>query len=58
MSRKKVKAFDYDIVLGIDFYPKMVLFLDNLKIKSSSKVLGVTFNHRLYDLNNKTTLKI
>lgn len=57
MSRKKVKAFDYDIVLGIDFYPKMVLFLDNLKIKSSSKVLGVTFNHRLYDLNNKNYIK-
>lgn len=53
----KDKAFDYKIVLGIDFDNKMDQFFDNLNIKSSSKALGVTFNHRLYDLDHKNYIK-
>ena len=58
MMKKKVTAFNYDIVLDIDSHSRMDVFLDKLISNENSKgILGVTFNHRMYDLEKKNHIK-
>jgi N-acetyl sugar amidotransferase len=52
------KAFRYDFVVDIDFQDKMDLYIDKvISNNRDSQILGVTFNHRMYELNEKNYIK-
>ena len=57
MKNTMCKSFYYDCVVDVDLYNDTYFKLCNLIKDEKLKVLGVTFNHRMYNIKEKNYIK-
>jgi N-acetyl sugar amidotransferase len=58
MSSTLCKSFQYDFVLSLDANESLIPAINNFLLKNkNSQILGLTYNHRLYNIHDKNLIK-